>query len=75
MRITGGGFGSAVDMTAVSDLTAEGGDATRLDWNGEAIMRGPIAAVGGRVIDSQARKLITQTFANVRERLSRENRS
>ena len=29
-------------------------------------MRGPVAAVGGRVLDAQAQKLIAQTFANVR---------
>jgi carbon monoxide dehydrogenase subunit G len=69
MRITGGGFGSAVDMTATSDVVAAPDDATVLNWSGEAVMRGPVAAVGGRVLDSQARKLITQTFANVRERL------
>jgi carbon monoxide dehydrogenase subunit G len=33
-------------------------------------MRGPVAAIGGRVLDAQAKKLITQTFANVREKLS-----
>jgi carbon monoxide dehydrogenase subunit G len=33
-------------------------------------MRGPVASIGGRVLDSQAKKLITQTFANVRERLT-----
>ena len=70
MRISGGGFGSAVDMTAVSDVVATPDAATLLTWSGEAIMRGPVAAVGGRVLDAQAQKLITQTFANVRERLS-----
>jgi hypothetical protein len=70
MRISGGGFGSAVDMTAVSDVVAAPDDATLLNWSGEAITRGPVAAVGGRVLDAQARKLIAQTFANVRERLS-----
>jgi carbon monoxide dehydrogenase subunit G len=29
-----------------------------------------VAAVGGRVLDAQAQKLISQTFANVRERLN-----
>ena len=72
MRISGGGFGSAVDMTAASDVAAAPDDATLLNWSGEAIMRGPVAAVGGRVLDAQAKKLITQTFANVRERLSPE---
>ena len=38
-----------------------------LNWTGVAEVRGPVAAVGGRVLDAQAQKLITQTFANVRE--------
>ena len=70
MKITGGGFGSAVDLTAGADIKETGPGATTLDWGGEAVMRGPVASVGGRVIDAQAQKLIAQTFANVRERLS-----
>ncbi len=69
MTIAGGGFGSAVDMTAAADIVADG-DGTILNWTGEAVMRGPVAAVGGRVLDAQAQKLIARTFANVREKLS-----
>jgi carbon monoxide dehydrogenase subunit G len=29
-----------------------------------------VAAIGGRVLDAQAQKLITQTFANVRSKVS-----
>jgi carbon monoxide dehydrogenase subunit G len=70
MKISGGGFGSAVDLTAGADLADAGADATALKWSGQAVARGPIAAVGGRVLDAQAKKLITQAFANVREQLS-----
>ena len=70
MKISGGGFGSALDLTAAADI-ADGGDGTtRLDWRGTAEMRGPVAAVGGRVLDAQAQKLIQQTFRTVREKLS-----
>jgi carbon monoxide dehydrogenase subunit G len=69
MKITGGGFGSAMDLTAGAAIVPEG-SGTILNWGGQAVVRGPVAAVGGRVIDAQARKLIAQTFANVRERLS-----
>jgi carbon monoxide dehydrogenase subunit G len=71
MKITGGGFGSAIDLTAGADLVDAGGGQTTLRWAGQAIARGPVAAVGGRVLDAQAQKLITQTFANVRRRLHR----
>ncbi|MER3488369.1 MAG: carbon monoxide dehydrogenase [Meiothermus sp.] len=65
VKISGGGLGSAVDLTASADLKEEGSH-TRLDWSGEAVVRGPVAAVGGRVLDAQAQKLISQTFANVK---------
>jgi uncharacterized protein len=70
MKISGGGLGSALDLLAGADIVPSGDNATTLKWRGEAEMRGPVAAVGGRVLDAQAQKLITQTFANVRERLS-----
>jgi carbon monoxide dehydrogenase subunit G len=70
MKISGGGFGSAVDLTAGADVSDAGGGQTKLSWSGQAVARGPVAAVGGRVLDAQAQKLISHTFANVRERLS-----
>ncbi len=70
MKIAGGGFGSAVDLTAGADIVPGEGTDTTLRWDGSAVMRGPVAAVGGRVLDGQARKLITQTFTNVREHLT-----
>ena len=70
MRISGGGFGSAVDMTAGADISDAGGGATLLQWSGQAEARGPIAAIGGRVLDAQAQKLITEAFGNVRQQLT-----
>ncbi len=70
MKIAGGGLGSAMDLTAGADLAPAGEQGTLLNWSGEAVMRGPVAAVGGRVLDAQAQKLISQTFANVKEKIS-----
>jgi len=70
MRMSGGGFGSTVDMTSGADLVDAGDGTTVLKWSGQAEARGPIAAVGGRVLDSQAQKLIAQAFGNVRDRLT-----
>jgi carbon monoxide dehydrogenase subunit G len=71
MKIAGGGLGSAVDLTAGADILPAGGSGgTILNWSGQAVMRGPVAAVGGRVLDAQAQKLIAQTFGTVRERLT-----
>ena len=70
MKINGGGLGSVVDLVAGADLSAGGDSVTVLDWKGTASLRGPIATVGGRVVDAQARKVIETTFENVRKRLS-----
>jgi carbon monoxide dehydrogenase subunit G len=70
MKISGGGFGSAVDLTAGADIVDAGNGTTELKWSGQAVARGPVAAVGGRVLDAQAHKLIAQAFANVRQQLS-----
>jgi uncharacterized protein len=70
MRISGGGFGSAVDLNAGADVVDAGNGTTLLKWSGQAVARGPVAAVGGRVLDAQARKLIEQAFANIRQQLS-----
>jgi carbon monoxide dehydrogenase subunit G len=69
IKVSGGGLGSTVDMNAGADVVADG-DGTVLNWRGVAEVRGPAAAVGGRVLDAQAQKLITQTFSHVREKLS-----
>jgi len=70
MKISGGGFGSAIDMAAGADVVGAGDGTTLLKWGGSAVARGPVAAVGGRVLDAQAKKLIEQAFANIRQQLS-----
>jgi uncharacterized protein len=70
MKMSGGGFGSTVDLTAGADLADAGDGTTLLTWSGQAEARGPIAAVGGRVLDSQTQKLIAQAFGNVRQQLT-----
>jgi uncharacterized protein len=70
MKISGGGFGSTVDLASGADLVPAGDGTTLLRWSGQAEARGPIAAVGGRVLDAQAKKLIEQAFGNVRQRLT-----
>lgn len=70
VKISGGGFGSAVDVTAGADVVDAGDGTTLLRWSGQAVPRGPVAAIGGRVLDAQAKKLIEQAFANIRRQLS-----
>jgi carbon monoxide dehydrogenase subunit G len=68
LKISGGGFGSVADLLAQADISGNG--STTLDWRGTATMRGPLATIGTRVLDAQARRVISTTFSNIKERLS-----
>jgi carbon monoxide dehydrogenase subunit G len=70
MKMAGGGFGSTVDLTAAADVVDAGDGTALLKWGGQAEARGPIAAVGGRVLDSEARKVIEKAFGNIRRQLT-----
>ncbi len=70
LKINGGGFGSAVNLLAGADLTENSDSTTTLDWKGNATMLGPVATVGGRVLDAQAHRVIATTFENVKNKLS-----
>ncbi|MDB5028722.1 MAG: carbon monoxide dehydrogenase [Candidatus Eremiobacteraeota bacterium] len=70
MKISGGGLGSVVDLVAGADVATAAVGETTLDWKGTATMRGPMATIGGRVIDAQAKRIITETFENVKTRIA-----
>jgi uncharacterized protein len=70
MKIHGGGLGSVIDLVAGADLVPNGDAAVTLNWTGTSSMRGPIATVGGRVLDAQAHRVISTTFENVKKHLS-----
>ncbi|GGR68553.1 hypothetical protein GCM10008959_33350 [Deinococcus seoulensis] len=65
VKVQGGGLGSVVDLTAGANVVDNGNGTTTLDWTGDATMRGPVATVGGRLLDAQAQKLISKTFENM----------
>ncbi|WDL96273.1 CoxG family protein [Alicyclobacillus sp. ALC3] len=66
--IKGGGMGSGVDMQAEMTLDdAEPG--TKLSWQCDVKVSGPIASIGGRLIDNEARKITEKVFANLRAAL------
>jgi uncharacterized protein len=70
MKISGGGFGSVVDLSAEAALTPADDKTTLLDWSSTASIGGPVATVGGRVLDAQAERVISTTFANVKTRIA-----
>lgn len=68
LPIKGGGMGSGVEMNVEVRLSdVENG--TLLKWQCDAVISGPIASLGGRLIDGEARKIIQKVFANFQKAL------
>lgn len=66
LPIKGGGMGSGVEMNAevaLSDIE----EGTLLKWKCEGAVSGPIASLGGRLLDNQAKRIIQEVFANLEE--------
>ncbi|PTX61315.1 hypothetical protein C8P63_107110 [Melghirimyces profundicolus] len=70
LSIRGGGMGSRVDMKTKLTLSDTENGGTKLDWRCDAVISGPIASIGGRLIDNEAKKITEKMFANLRESLS-----
>ncbi|MFO7172635.1 MAG: carbon monoxide dehydrogenase subunit G [Bacillota bacterium] len=68
IHVRGSGMGSSLSMMSEVRLeeTPEG---TNLHWQADASVSGPLASVGGRLLEGQARKTVEQLFANIRSRL------
>jgi len=69
LKIGGGGLGSVVDLVATAEIKAVDAASTLLDWSATAQARGPVATVGGRVLEAQANRVISTTFSNVKAKL------
>jgi carbon monoxide dehydrogenase subunit G len=70
VNIHGGGLGSVVDQVATATLKDNGDSTTTLDWSADAVINGPVATVGGRILDAQAKRIIEHVFTRVRESLT-----
>lgn len=68
IRIKGGGLGSGLAMTSAMRLEATAAG-TNLHWQADASVSGPLATVGGRLLEGQARKTVEQLFTAIRQKL------
>lgn len=66
LHIRGFGMGSGVELSSSMKLEPQGDGETLMRWRAEGSVSGPLASVGGRLLDAQARKTIEQIFENVR---------
>jgi carbon monoxide dehydrogenase subunit G len=71
LRATGSGGPGTIDATAVVTLVDDdGGDATRVDYDAHAVIGGPIAGVGQRVVIGVAKRNAKTFFEAVDDHLA-----
>jgi carbon monoxide dehydrogenase subunit G len=70
VNIHGSGLGSVVDQVAVAAFKDNGDGTTTLDWSSDATIGGPVATIGGRILDAQAKRTIEGVFSQVRQQLT-----
>ena len=70
VRVTAQAPGTAVDATAHMQLRSQGDESTEMHWEADVAVSGQLAAIGSRLIQWTANKLIGQTFACVQSRLA-----
>jgi carbon monoxide dehydrogenase subunit G len=69
IRASGNAPGSAVDATGEMRLSGPDEGPTTMAWSAEVQVMGSVAAVGSRLIEGTANKLIGQAFECMRAKL------
>lgn len=67
MSMKGNGMGNGLTMNSAMKLVAQADGTTELQWSADASVSGPLAGVGGRLLEGQAKKTTTQLFTNIRQ--------
>lgn len=67
LAIRGSGMGSGIELSSSMRLESSGDRATVMRWQAEGSVTGPLAGVGSRLLDYQARKTVETIFENIRK--------
>ena len=70
LTVRGGGLVNGVDIKSRLALTPVSPASTELVWEADVAISGPLAALGGRLIDGQAAKITAQLFQNIRQTMT-----
>ncbi len=66
LNAQGGGMGSGFQLQSTMHLTEDGG-VVSLNWVADVGVSGPLATLGGRLLDNQVKKIMAQVFENIRQ--------
>ncbi|MFC4639220.1 SRPBCC domain-containing protein [Deinococcus hohokamensis] len=69
VHVQGGGLGSTVTLRAEARVADRGDGTSRLDWQGQAELSGPVTRLGARQLDALAQRLVVRTFQTMSARM------
>lgn len=69
VHVQGGGLGSTVTLRAQAQVVDLGNGHSRLDWQGQAELGGPVTRLGARQLDALAQRLVVRTFQTMSARI------
>jgi uncharacterized protein len=71
LAIKGEGMGSMLNMTTAFGLSEDGGSRTKMDWEAEVHLAGPVAAMGQRVLQPIVNQQVQQVLSSLDEQVSK----
>lgn len=69
MKLKGSGMGNGLAMNSALKISPGAAGGTELHWTADASVSGPLAGIGGRLLEGQAKKTTETLFANIRQAL------
>jgi len=71
LAIKGEGVGAMLNMTTAFRLNEDGGAATKMDWEAEVHIAGPVGAMGQRVLQPIVNQQVQQVLASLDEQVAK----
>jgi carbon monoxide dehydrogenase subunit G len=71
LSIKGEGVGAMLNMTTAFDLSEDGAGATKMDWEAEVHLAGPVGAMGQRVLQPIVNQQVQQVLASLDEQVAK----
>jgi hypothetical protein len=71
LAIKGEGVGAMLNMTTAFRLSEDGAGATKMDWEAEVHLAGPVGAMGQRVLQPIVKQQVQQVLASLDEQVAK----
>jgi carbon monoxide dehydrogenase subunit G len=71
LAIKGEGVGAMLNMTTAFNLSEDGGAGTKMDWEADVHLAGPVGSMGQRVLQPIVNQQVQQVLASLEEQVAK----